>query len=390
MSPSGPGGFAPPRDAERLRLLHIAAPARTGGLERAVVTLTSGLCGLGLDLRVAAILDRGQTDHPFLLALRRASVPVTVWELPSRAYARERAAVRELLASFRPTLVHTHGARVDVLDSGVARRLGLPTVTTVHGFIGGGFKNHVYQWLQRRAFRRFDAVVAVSAPIVDGLIRNGVPADRVHLLPNVWPGRMELLPRDSARAALGVPTEGLRIGWIGRLGREKGPDVLLDALPLLGDLPLGVSMIGDGRERAALIARAHKLGVDHRVVWHGELTDAARLLSAFDVFVLSSRTEGTPIVLLEAMAANIPVVATTVGGVPDVISENEALLVPPATPQALADAIRAIQAHPAAARRRAAQAHERLTAHFAPGPWVERYAALYADVIRAARPDARP
>jgi glycosyltransferase involved in cell wall biosynthesis len=112
----------------------------------------------------------------------------------------------------------------------------------------------------------------------------------------------------------------------------------------------------------------------------GQVTEAARLIKAFDVLVLSSRTEGTPMVLFEAMAARVPVVATAVGGVPDVVSQNEALLVPPDRPDELASAIAAVRNDPAAARTRADAAAKRLATEYAVGPWVERYAAVYRGI----------
>ena len=99
--------------------------------------------------------------------------------MPGRAYLRERAAIARLLREVRPDVVHTHGYRPDVLDAGVARGQGIAVVTTVHGFTGGGWKNRVYEWLQCRAFRRFDAVVAVSRPLVGLLERRGHPVSLV-------------------------------------------------------------------------------------------------------------------------------------------------------------------------------------------------------------------
>lgn len=367
-----------------LSILHVAAPAQAGGLEEVVVALAAGHAARGHAVRVLTILDREDSSDPLTRRLPAAGVEVVPAVLAGRAYARERAAVARACAAFRPDVVHTHGYRPDVLDGGVARRLGIPTVTTVHGFTGGDWKNRLYERLQVRAFRRFDAVAAVSRPIVERLVRAGVRQERIHLLPNAWAGGPPALDRAAARRALGVPLEGFRVGWVGRLTAEKGADVLVEAVARLGGAPVAVSVIGDGRERGVLERRARELGIAERITWHGVLADAARVYGAFDAFVLSSRTEGTPIALFEAMAARVPIVATRVGGVPDVLSPAEALLVPAEDHDALAAAIRAVVDDPAAAAARASAAAARLDREFAVGPWLDRYETLYRGLAHAA------
>jgi len=290
---------------------------------------------------------------------------------------RERAATLDLVRRLRPVVVHTHGYPPDLVDASAARRLGIPTVTTVHGFTGGGWRNRLYERLQRRAYRRFDAVVVVSRPLVEELTRDGVPPHRVHFVQNAWQEATPLLDRATARRALGLRADAFVIGWVGRLSAEKGPDVLLDALVNLTDLPVTVSVVGDGPERRALAARAPRFGVEPLVRLHGAVPDAGRLFAAFDVFVLSSHTEGTPIVLFEAMAAGVPIVTARVGGVPDVVSSAEAALVSPADPVALAAAIRAVYRDPAVARARATRARVRLLTNFTVPPWIRRYDAIY-------------
>src|SRR5204863_9155237 len=109
----------------------------------------------------------------------------------------------------------------------------------------------------------------------------------------------------TARQLLRVAVDEFRIGWVGRLSAEKGADVLIDALPLVRDLPLGVSIVGEGSaaEQRSLLARARRSGVTQRIQWHGLVPHAPRLYKAFDVFGLRSRTWGTPAVLLAATAA---------------------------------------------------------------------------------------
>ena len=327
---------------------HVLAPARFGGTETVVRSLAAGLRRRGHDVSVVAVLSPEDVPgHPFVAELDAEGVPVFTLEVPPRAYWRERRELGRLLRAFPPDVVHTHGFRSDVLHAPAAMLAGIPVVSTVHGFTGGDAKNRVYQWVQRKALPFLDRVVAVSAPLARELRAAGVPDARLRTIPNGPPvGGPAGLSRAGARRTLEVPARGSRLGWVGRLSAEKGPDVFLDALAVgraSGGLPADVcaSILGDGPLRPELEEKARATGLHPCVRWHGAVPGAARLLRAFDVLVLSSRTEGTPIVLLEALVAGVPVVATGVGGVPDAARGRAVRLVPPEDPVALAEAIAA-------------------------------------------------
>lgn len=368
-----------------IRVLHVFAPASYGGAEQVVTSLSSEQVRAGHNVAVAAILDQGVKKHPVVLALRDRGVIVREFRLPHRGYRRERAMVRELVQEVSPHVVHTHGYRADVLHGRVARRQGAALVATVHGFIGGGWKNRFYEWLQRRAYRHYDAVVAVSEPLVSDLAEGPVPRSHLYCIPNAWVGGTSFLARSEARRLLGLDGGRPWVGFVGRLGPEKGPDVFVDAIDLLGGAANAV-MIGDGRLRRELAERgrtARDAGDTGKSSLHfsGMVPEAARYMKALDVFVLSSRTEGTPMALLEAIAAGVPVVATRVGGVPDVVSDEEAILVEPERPRELAAAIQRVLADPAAARDRAERAHQRLVDELGPDRWVARYDEVYRAAI---------
>jgi glycosyltransferase involved in cell wall biosynthesis len=224
--------------------------------------------------------------------------------------------------------------------------------------------------------------VAVSRALAEAAVRDGVPKERVHLLPNAWTGSQASHDRHSARRTLGLPRDGFVVGWVGRLIKVKGGDLFLRALATLPDMPLLATIIGDGPERMALESQAASLGLREGVRFAGQVDNAAHLFSAFDLFVLSSRSEGTPIALFEAMAAGVPIVATRVGGVPDVLSETEAYLVPPDDPGALSRAIRAVYSDPDEGRQRGARARGRLASDFAVEPWLECYEDIYRRIRR--------
>lgn len=368
-----------------MTILHVIDLGEIGGLLRVVQALATGHRARGHAVCVAPIMHEDRSGHPLLEQIREAGVIVQPVIVPPRGYAAERRRIAELCRRFRPHVVHTHGYRPDLVDAGVARALRIPVVTTVHGFTGGGLRNRFYEWLQRRTLGRFDAVVAVSRAMAGQLAREGAPAARIVTLPNAWLPATPPLDRTAARRELALADHGFHIGWVGRLSHEKGADVLLDAIALVDDVPVMASFLGDGPERRRLEQRAAALGIAGRVRWHGIVADAARVVSAFDLFALSSRAEGTPIALFEAMAAGVPIVATRVGGVPEVLSDAEAELVPPEDPLRLADAIRATALAPEAAAARAAAARRRLDDDFAADPWLDRYEALYRRIQAQAR-----
>jgi glycosyltransferase involved in cell wall biosynthesis len=343
--------------------------------------LSSGQLASGV--HVAAVLEPGDSDnHPFVSRLRTLGVPVTTIEIGARSYRAEYRALAKLISTLNPQVVHTHGYRADVIGGLAARSVDTPVISTVHGFTGGGLKNFAYERIQRFAIKRADAVIAVSAPLASHLARSGVRREKIHCIPNGYKSSDGVAGRSFARERLGITGNGPVVGWVGRLSREKGADVMVEALALADDR-WRLSIIGDGPEGDPLRKLAERLGVDDRVTWHGVIEDAGQLLSAFDAFVLSSRTEGTPITLLEAMDAGIPIVATTVGGIPDVVTSAHAILVPPEQPSSIARALADLLANPGAAADRSALAAERVRASFGHAAWLDAVNGVYGAVLES-------
>lgn len=374
-----------------LTILHVLAPAKTGGLESVVRMLASGHAKLGHRVVAAACASASDGLHPFVQAMRGDGVETLQVSSSCLNDLRE---LYDICRSTRPMVIHTHGYRSDVLGLILARRLSIHTISTVHGFTGGGPRNSAYEMIDRLALRGFDAVVAVSNTLGRQLGRY-VPRRHLHVVRNAYyeatqessmgysgTGGADLFSqRHFLRAQLGVPDTAKVVGWVGRLSWEKGADVMIRALALCADNVV-LALIGDGPERSSLEQLAVECGVAERIVWCGSRTNAAGYFPAFDVFALSSRTEGTPIVLFEAMAASVPIVATRVGGVPDVLSDREGKLVPAQDHRALASGIMAALSYPYVTRERAAAARARLRKEFSITPWLNKYEELYRQIIQ--------
>ncbi|WP_243040992.1 glycosyltransferase family 4 protein [Dyella sedimenti] len=268
----------------------------------------------------------------------------------------------------------------------LARRLRIPYVVKVHGSDLNVQAERALQRPQiRAALRGARAVVAVSRALAGKAIGLGVPAARVHVLYNgVDPALFHPGDRARARAKLSLPSGAPLILYVGNLKASKGCDDLLEAFPAVLDAQPGAHLVfvGDGPSGMPLRERAAALGCLHRVSWAGKVAHGqlAGWFRAADLLCLPSHNEGVPNVVLEAMACGTPVVASRVGGIPEVVPGDAGILVPPRDRAALSAAL-------VEATRRPWDG-TRIAAHAARFRWDDNIAALDAilreSVVRAA------
>jgi glycosyltransferase involved in cell wall biosynthesis len=225
-----------------------------------------------------------------------------------------------------------------------ARALGKPCVVKVHGTdVNGVLQRGAARRVAARILPAADALVAVSRPLGDELVRLGVPRGRVHRVANGVDAGV-FFPRDraEARRSLGVPAEARVVLFVGRLEPQKGIRELVDAFDRLrARAPEAVlALVGDGVSTAEVRARVAPWGAAARVLGAQPQEAVAAWMGACDLLVLPSWAEGTPNVVLEALASGRPVVATSVGGIPDLLADDRAgVLVPPRDARALEDAL---------------------------------------------------
>lgn len=272
------------------------------------------------------------------------------------------AAVKQLLKVIRecrPCVIHTHDLRPDIVGYFAARVTGCAWISTVHAWhstwSGLSLKRRCIEALRARLLARCDLVIAVSERTRQETIRRGIEPARVI---TVYTGidREDLQPteeRDRLRASLGFGPTDMVIGNIARLHPEKGQDNLLQAFASVSDeLPTArLLVVGDGTLGDALQRTATRLGIQAKIRFLSFQDDVASVLSALDVFALSSLAEGMPLIIYKAMATGLPIVASNVGGISELLVDEEtAILVPPGDVDALAAALRRVSGDESAVR----------------------------------------
>lgn len=292
--------------------------------------------------------------------------------------------LRRYLQEWNIDIVHSHGYKPDFYALATRSRTPARLISTCHNWLGRDLKMRLYAAIDKRLLRRFDAVVGVSTDVTAEL-RRYVPVDKVVKIGNGIDPEIfrRILSLDRAKEELGQTRRRL-VGFIGRLTHAKGVRDLIDAVPALRAEHKNVHflIVGDGENRPVFERRVRTLGLNGTVSFTGTRTDTSLIYSALDIFVLPSYQEGFPMVILEAMACGVPIVATTVGDIPEMIEHGvSGLLVPPGDIAALSNALAYLLDHPEKAWDMGAAAKRRVGEQFTSKAMAQAYLALYSSVL---------
>jgi len=348
-----------------------------GGTERLVIEIVKAL-GERIDSVVCCL------DEPGEWAAELASINVPVITVKRTPGFHPGLAMRlaRVMKEFAVDVVHCHhyspyvyGLLASIL------RPGVQLVFTEHGKLSDHGPSSKRRLVNPVLSRWPARVCAVSADLKQHMVDEGFPARRVDVLYNgIDPGsRPSSAERRAVRAALGIPNDAFVVGTAGRLECVKNLTIFLDAHAILAAKHPNIHavIIGDGPERRLLEDKAWNLGTSKSVVFTGYRQDVRALMGAFDVYLNCSLYEGVSLTILEAMAAGVPVVATPVGGNPEVVVDQETGLLVPGRARSLAEAISGLLHDPRRRRDMGDAARWRVIRHFSIARMVDDYARAY-------------
>lgn len=372
----------------KLQVCHVAVGDLWAGAEVQLKVLLSKLVQKP-EFNLSVILfNRGRLGEE----IESLGIPVTVF--PETEWGSARIFI-ELVREFKKTnirIIHTHKYKDTILAAPAAKLCGIPhVVRTVHGlrepFEGlQAFKMSLYESIERTVHRLcVNSIIGVSSQIerryrAEGAvsrvvcIRNGIDLD----------GRPTQVDRNRIRRDLGVDMGICLIGTVGRLTPVKGLTYLLQSVSILLRQRANVRLliVGDGVIRKDLEAQARDLGIGENVVFLGHREDTDELLQALDIFVLPSLNEGIPMALLEAMAASRAVVASRVGGIPEIVEDGvDGILVEPMNSTQLAENCGRLIESPEIAMKMGEQARKRVVQEFSATAMADRVAGLYKELV---------
>ncbi len=385
------------RGGQAIRIARVITRLNIGGPAQQATLLTAGLDPARFrSTLITGSVARGEGD--FSPAARARGVEPVVIPALGRAIhpARDLVALARLAGSLRrlrPDLVHTHTAKAGTLGRLAALLTGVPAVVhTFHGHVLEGYfgpaLSRLFLRIERAMARITDRIIVLSPRLRDRLLAMGIGRpEQVEVIPlGLDLSRFLGIPRQGKdlRTALRIPDGAPLLGIVGRLVPIKDHPTLFLALASLTGPGRAAHLlvVGDGEERQRLERLVRHLGLGPRVHFLGWRNDLEAILGGLDVLICASQNEGTPVALIEAMAAGVPVLSTDVGGVGDLVAHGETgWLVPPGDPLALAQGIQRLLADPDLRRHLAAAARPVVLERYDAKGLIHRMEALYEGLI---------
>jgi glycosyltransferase involved in cell wall biosynthesis len=364
---------------DRIRVVHIVPTLDASGAEKQLALLAANTPKDRFDVHVIALTRGG----PYEKMLEEAGVPVHVIckKLKGDPFALLR--LIRLLKQLKPTIVQTWLFAANAYGRFAARRARVPHVIASERCVDS-WKSKTQLTLDRWLMRWTDAVAVNSQAVKAFYTHQGIPREKLHVIPNAVTPAEPVGDRAALRKEMGVREESFVLGFVGRLWPQKRVDDLIWAADILrlAEWPIEVVIVGDGPRRAALERFVENMKEQDAVLFLGQRSDARRLIAGFDALVLPSDFEGMPNVVLEAMAAGTPVVASRIPGTTEVIADNETGLLFEAKRQSdLARKIQRLLEEPGLGARLAENAKKVVAEEFTVEAMTKGYVGLYEAIL---------
>jgi glycosyltransferase involved in cell wall biosynthesis len=337
-----------------------------------------------------ATFTRGPSSNLFIDTAREIGLPV---EVIQEAGLYDRSVIRnlsQLVERLRPDIIQTHAVKSHFLSRCASLPSKAPWVAFHHGYTWPTWRARLYNQLDRWSLRTARKVLTVSLPFREELIARGVNPDVIEIVHNAIPpdwGRRFRDPDQARelRAKLAISADRNVILIVGRLSREKDHLTLLDAVAgLPSEMHPHLIIVGEGPERPRIEERIRSLNLTHSVTLTGQQGSAEPYYGIAQVAVLSSLSEGSPNALLEAMAAGVPVVATRVGGIPEIVSDGEsALLIEPGDTTAMRGSLTKLLQDPGLTGKLVDRAQQRILKQHSPEARVAKLVDIYTQLRQA-------
>lgn len=380
-----------------MKVALILTPVEYGGAEKVNIDYLGSIDRAVFDIHPIVLIRPWEDQNLFIDYLNEynykySTIPVAKKSIKQgRDYFRIIRTIyllHKILSHEKYDIVHTHGYFADIIGSIVSHANKIPHIATCHGFISNDKYLKVYNIIDKYTLRYCDKIIAVSDPIKSELVNCGVHSGNIITIQNATRINLEedniFQYRNEKRKELSIGYNDYVIGYVGRLSEEKGLEYLLQAVYKIKRRMNNCKVIimGDGPRKKDLEILCTNLGLMNNIIFTGFVDNVEQWYPALDVFVLPSLTEGTPLVILEAMQCGVPVIATMVGGIPDVIRTGEnGIVIKPRCSEDIESAIIKLIEHEKMRGNIIEKAKETVKEKYSVNKWIRMIEAEYIKLV---------
>jgi glycosyltransferase involved in cell wall biosynthesis len=385
-----------------LRILHLIDSGGLYGAENMLLSLAEKQKELGHNPVIGSIRKPGITIKPIESEALSRGIDLHTFDFKPGLNIFASIQILKYARTNKFDILHSHGYKTNILLGLIPSFIRkIPIVTTLHGWtnIGGITKMRLNEELDAIALKFIDKVILVSPGMLEKVKNKRVPSKNISIINNgidINIDEFSSFKKDQlvdicitdSNLNMRIKSfldNSISIASIGRLSHEKGYSTLIDALRILHEKhnhKIKLLLVGEGRHRSILEKHAVDTGLSEYILMTGYIKNAYQLLPLVDYYVISSLTEGLPITLLEAMTLKIPIVATEVGGIPNVLEhEKDSLLIPPNDPHAIANSIKRLIDNPNLSSRLSTEARKKVIENYSSKAMASSYLEVYSEVI---------
>lgn len=330
---------------KEIRILHLISSNGLYGAEKVLLSIAENMNSNGVKSMVVPIKNLHNPHSELFNEALKRDIPAQIVESQGRFDRGTVDQLVELIHQNRISIVHSHNYKADFVGLLAARKAQIPIVATNHSWTNTDLKLRMYEFFDGLLLRKFNKVVAVSEQVRTDMLKAGIPATKITVIDNGVPLNKEAGDAAKLRVEFGISGSALIVGCIARLSLEKGHTYLLEAAKKITDDSHNVYFIlfGEGPLEGELKDRVKELGLEKRILFAGYRNDMGNVYSAIDVLVQPSLREGLPLSLLEAMSYGKAVIATSVGAVPELITNMQTgLLIKPASVEKISQSLKTL------------------------------------------------
>lgn len=372
-----------------IRVLHLRDTDKLCGPGKTILETADRIDKKNYRIYIGVFVRKYEDHNKYIEVCRKRGVDVIPIKMSNPLDLAVVIRVIKIAKKLNINIIHAHEYKSDIVAVLVKRLHRVHIMTTAHGWINHGIKRKAYVALGKLFLSQMEAIVAVSPKIKEELLERGILEDRIKLVFNaivMEDYNHAMYSKEYLKAIYGLPSQSIIVSCIGRLSPEKGQQELVKAAAIVLEEIEHVYFIfvGDGPDRYRLETLAKQLGCENRVLFTGHLNDIRGALYGSDMMVLPSYTEGFPNVILESLTMSVPVIASNVGGVANIVeNERTGLLIEPGKPKAIASAIMKYISRPDYAMNLAIKGREKVEEKYQFSKRVEIIQRIYKEISNA-------